>query len=226
MHTATGQVVELRLQNGQREARISCPAKLIPAPGQYLVASHASDSPLPVSVYSTESAPDGFFAAPVPDWWSPGMDLHLRGPLGRGFTLPVPARRVALLALDESPGRLLGLIAPALKQGAAVVLVTDSDADSLADDVEVHPTSALGEAAGWADYLAFDLARDSLPGWRERLGSMKQAWAGKDAQILVHTPVPCGGVADCGVCAVTLKSGWALACKDGPVFALGEVLGG
>ena len=218
--------MELRLQNGQREARISCPVKLIPAPGQYLLTSHASDSPLPVSVYSTESAPDGFFAAPVPDWWLPGMDLPLRGPLGRGFALPVSARRVALLALDESPGRLLGLSAPALKQGAAVVLVTDSDADSLADDVEVHPTSALGEAAGWADYLAFDLARDSLPGWRERLGSMKQAWAGKDAQILVHTPVPCGGVAECGVCAVTLKSGWALACKDGPVFALGEVLGG
>ena len=226
MHTATGQVVELRLQNGQREARISCPAKLIPAPGQYLVASHASDSPLPVSVYSTESAPDGFIGAPIPALWSPGMDLYLRGPLGRGFTLPPLARKVALLALDDSPSRLLGLVSPALKQGAAVVLVTDSDADSLADDVEVHPTSALGEAAGWADYLAFDLARDSLPGWRERLGSMKQAWAGKDAQILVHTPVPCGGVAECGVCAVTLKSGWALACKDGPVFALGEVLGG
>ena len=228
MHTATGQIVQLRLRNGQREARISCPAKLIPAPGQYLLTSHAPDSPLPVSVYSTESALDGFFAAPVPDWWLPGMDLPLRGPLGRGFSLPVPARKVALFALGDTPSRLLGLVAPALKQDAAVVLVTDSDADSLADDVEVHPTSALEEAAGWADYLAFDLARDSLPGWRERLGSMKQAWAGtgKEAQILVHTPVPCGGVADCGVCAVTLKSGWALACKDGPVFALGEVLGG
>ena len=226
MHKATGQVVQLRLRNGQREAQISCPAKLIPAPGQYLLASHASDSPLPVSLFSTDLAPEGFFAAPVPDGWLPGMDIPLRGPLGRGFSLPASARKVALLALDDSPSRLLGLVAPALKQGAAVVLVTDADSDSLVDDVEVHPTSALEEAAGWADYLAFDLARDSLPGWRERLGSMKQAWAGKEAQILVHTPVPCGGVADCGVCAVTLKSGWALACKEGPVFRLGDVVGG
>ena len=226
MHTATGQIVELMLRNGQREAWISCPATMIPAPGQYLLAAHASDLPLPASLYSTDSTPDGFIGAPIPASWLPGMDLPLRGPLGRGFSLPAPARKVALLALDNSPSRLLGLVSPALKQGAAVVLVTDSDADSLADDVEVHPTSALEEAAGWADYLAFDLARESLPGWRERLGSMKQAWAGKEAQILVHTPVPSGGVADCGVCAVRLKSGWALACKDGPVFALGEVLGG
>ena len=53
---------------------------------------------------------------------------------------------------------------------------------------------------------------------------MKQAWAGKEAQVLLHTPVPCGGVAECGVCAVTLRSGWALACREGPVFALSEVL--
>ena len=224
MHTAKAQVIELIWQNGQREARISCPAKIIPTPGQYLLASHASDSPLPVSLFSTDSAPDGFLAAPVPDSWSPGMDLHLRGPLGRGFSLPAPARKVALIALEESAFRLRGLVAPALKQGAAVTLVTDADADSLHDDVEVHPTSALEEIVAWADYLALDLTRESLPGWRDRLGSMKQAWAGKEAQVLLHTPVPCGGVAECGVCAVTLRSGWALACREGPVFALSEVL--
>jgi hypothetical protein len=224
MHTAKGQVVELILENGLRQARISCPANLIPAPGQYLLASHASDSPLPVSIFYTDSAPQGFIAAaPIPDSWTPGLNIYLRGPLGRGFTFPTSARKVALVAFDDAPSRLRGLIAPALKQGAAVVLITDFDSDSLPDEVEVHPASALGEVMEWADYIALDTARERLFELRECLGRMKQAWVGKEAQALLRTPMPCGGVADCGVCAVTVKSGPELACKDGPVFDLKEI---
>jgi hypothetical protein len=224
MHTAKGQVIELILENGLRHARISCPENLIPASGQYLLASDASDSPLPVSIFYTDSAPQGFIAsAPVPDSWTPGMEVYLRGPLGRGFLLPVSARKVGLIAFDDSPSRLRGLIAPALKQDAAIVLVTDFDSDSMHDEVEVQPSSALADIVEWADYLAFDVARENLFELKESLGSMKQARAGKEAQVLIRTPMPCGGVADCGVCAVTLKSGWEFACKDGPVFALKEI---
>jgi dihydroorotate dehydrogenase electron transfer subunit len=224
MHTSKGQVLELILENGRRQARISCPANLIPAPGQYLLASHASDSPLPVPIYYTDSAPQGFTAsAPIPDAWAPGLELYLRGPLGRGFNLPVSARKVALIAFDDAPSRLRGLIAPALKQGAAVVLITDFDSDSLPDEVEVQPMSALDEIVDWADYIAFDAVRENLPELRECLGRMKQAWVGKDAQVLIRTPMPCGGVAECGVCAVIVKSGWEMACKDGPVFELKEI---
>ncbi len=224
MHNAKGQVVELILENGLRHARISCPAELIPAPGQYLLASDASDSPLPVPIFSTESAPGSFISsAPIPETWTPGAEITLRGPLGRGFVLPPSSRKIALVAFDTAPSLLHGLIAPALKQGAAVVLVSGTDGEHLPDEVEVQPLSALDEVLAWADYLAFDVARGELPGLRERLGSVKQAWAGKEAQVLIHTPMPCGGIADCGVCAVTLKSGWAMACKDGPVFELGKV---
>jgi len=221
MHTAKGQVVELILEHGFRHARISCPVNLIPAPGQYLLASHASASPLPVPLFYTDSAPQGFIAsAPIPDSWIPGMELHLRGPSGRVFSLPASARKVALIAFDDAPSRLRGLISPALKQGAAVVLVTDFDSDSLPDEVEVHPMAALTEVMEWTDYIAFDAARESLFELREYLGSMKQARMGKEAQVLLRTPMPCGGVADCGVCAVSLKSGPEMACKDGPVFEL------
>ena len=221
MHTAKGQVVELILEHELRQARISCPANLIPAPGQYLLASHASDSPLPVSLFYTDSAPQGFIAsAPIPDSWTPGTEIYLRGPLGRGFTLPLYARKVGLVAFDDAPSRLRGLIAPALKQDAAVVLVTDFDSDSLPAEVEVHPISTLDEIAEWADYIAVDAARESLFELRECLGRMKQAWVGKAAQVLIRTPMPCGGIADCGVCAVNLKSGPELACKDGPVVEL------
>jgi len=224
MHIGKGQVLELILENGLRIARISCPVDLIPSPGQYLLAGDASDSPLPVSLFSTESAPGSFISsAPIPETWTPGAKITLRGPLGHGFDLPASARKVALVPFDDSSSRLRSLIKPALKQGAAVVLVSDLDGERLPDEVEIQPFSALDEILAWADFVAFNVARENLPGLRERLGVLGQLSVKKEAQVLVHTPVPCGGVAECGVCAVTLKSSWKLACKDGPVFDLREI---
>ena len=84
--------------------------------------------------------------------------------------------------------------------------------------------SALEDVLTWAEYTAFDAARENLNQLRERFGMLKQFSVKGEAEILVGTPVPCGGVAECGVCAVTTKSGWKLACKDGPVFELREIL--
>jgi hypothetical protein len=219
MHTGQGQVFELILEDGYRHVRVSCPSNLIPAPGQYLLAGDRSDSPLPVPLFHTDSAPQGFIAAaPIPDSWHPGLELHLRGPLGHGFSLPFSARKVGLIACEHSPARVRGLIRPALQQNAAVVLVCNSSVENLPDEVEVHPMSALQDIVEWADYLAFDIAREKLNQLREGLGKLNQIAAGKESQILVHTPIPCGGVAECGICTVTLKSNWKLACKDGPVF--------
>jgi hypothetical protein len=219
MHTGKGQVLELILEDGSRHVRVSCPSNLIPAPGQYLLAGDSSAAPLPVPLFHTDSAPQGFIAAaPIPGSWNPGLELQLRGPLGHGFSLPLSARKVGLIAFDIAPARLRGLISLTLKQAAAVVLVCDSNVDHLPDEVEVQPMPALDEVIEWADYLAFDLDRENLNLLRERMGKLTQAVARKKTQVLIHTPVPCGGVAECGVCAVTLKSAWKLACKDGPVF--------
>jgi len=232
MHTGKGQILETLLEDGQRFARIACPASLIPSAGQYLLASDASDSPLPVPLYYTDSAPEGFLAAPpIPHSWMPGTSLSLRGPLGRGFLIPAAARKIALIVFDDAPLRLRGLIRPALKQGAAVVLVADFKVDNLSDEVEVQPLSVLLDVMTWADYAAFDVARGNLFGLREQLGMLKQARpefdrrvpASYEAQVLIRAAMPCGGVAECGVCAVSLKSGWQMSCKDGPVFDLREI---
>ena len=237
MKSGKGQVIEIYLDAG---ARISCPPELIPAPGQYLLASDASDAtlsvskcaPLPVPLYYTDSAPEGsamapwrhfISAPPLPESWLPGRQLNLRGPLGRGFVIPTSARKIALVAFDDAPLRLRGLIRPALKQGAAVVLVTDFAVDNLSDEVEAQPLSALQDVVAWADYVAVDVARANLFGLRERLGKLNQLSALSAAQILIRTPMPCGGVAECGVCALSLKSGWKMACKDGPVFEWKEL---
>ena len=219
MHTGKGQVVELILKDTLRHARISCSPNLIPSPGQYVLGSDESDAPLPVPVFYTDFSPQGFIAAePVPDSWIPGQEIFLRGPLGRGLILPLSARKVALVAFDHSSARLHGLVQPALSQDAAVVLVSNSPADNLPDEVEVQPISALSEIIQWADYAAFDVARENWPELRERYFSGMKAKVPFEAQILVRAPVPCGGIAECGVCAVTTKSGWKMACKDGPVF--------
>jgi dihydroorotate dehydrogenase B-like protein len=219
MQIGKGRVIELILQDGLRSARLSCVENLIPSPGQYLFAEDAS-SLLPVPLFYTDSVPSGFIAAsPVPDSWSPGAEIRLRGPLGRGFVLPVLSRRVALVAYDDNPTRLRGLIRPSLSQNAAVVLVGAAVSADIPDEVEMQPSSALSEVCEWADYIAVDVARENLPRLKESLGKLNRISAAPEAQVLIRTPVPCGGMADCGVCAVTLKSNWMMACKDGPVFA-------
>ena len=217
MHIGFGRVSELFLEDGYRYARLSCPEELVPGPGQYLLAGDDSDSLLPVPIYYTDSAPRGFIG-PVPDSWEPGEVLRLRGPLGHGFSLPASARKVALASFDGNPARLRGLIRPALRQEASVVFQGESNTEHLPDDVEVLSLAALEEILEWADYIALDMRREDLQGVRERLRGQNRSSVLMAAQVLVHTSMPCGGVAECGVCALTTKSEWKLICKDGPVF--------
>jgi Leu/Phe-tRNA-protein transferase len=42
-------------------------------------------------------------------------------------------------------------------------------------------------------------------------------------QALIHTAMPCAGIAECGACAVRTRKSWRLACKDGPVFDISEL---
>ena len=222
MHTGTGRIAELLLEDGCLYARIVCPNPLIPGPGQYLLASRGVDSSLPVPIFHTDSAPQGF-TGPALDSWKPGDVLHLRGPLGHGFTLPAAARKVGLVAFDGPPSHLRGLIPLALRQDASVVLLCSSTTDHLPDEVEVQPVSALDEIAQWADYVAVDADRDNVPELLQRLGARMPLRALSAAQILVRTPIPCGGLADCGVCALTTRNEWKLACKEGPVFNLSGI---
>ena len=232
MHTGNGSIAEIFFQE-RYAARITCPDALIPAPGQYLLASCLSTpkNTLAQPVFSAGNCPGGFYAAPaLPSDWLPGSSLKLRGPLGRGFSLPASARQVALAALDQNCARLLALLEPALAQKASVVLLTDQPPAGLPIALEIQPLSALVETAPWAAYLALDLRREQLPALIDRLlPEYKGGYAHNKPipargliQALVQTPVPCGGLAECGACAVSLRPGARalLACKDGPVFDL------
>lgn len=224
MKTARGKLEEIYLDGS---ARIACPPELTPAPGQYLLAhADGSAAPLPVPVFSSLPIPQsGFRSAPtLPDDWRPGQLLHLRGPIGHGFNVPTIARKFALIAFDDPPARLLGLLSSALKQNAEVVLICDSTVEDLPEIVEVQPLKALSEALQWADYAAMDVSRENLNQLRERLAGWEQVTAKIEAQVLVRAPMPCGAIAECGVCALTVHHDWKMICKDGPVFELRDLL--
>jgi len=129
-----------------------------------------------------------------------------------------------LVALGETSARMKPILNAALERGASIVMVSDLDLPDLSPEVELQPVSALADVAQWADYLAVDIPRESLPGLREKLGfAGPGSWRTGEAQVLVVSPMPCGGMGDCAVCAVTTRHKWKMACKDGPVFKLNEL---
>jgi len=230
---AEGIIKELVLLDEKPCGRIQCDPSLIPAPGQYLLAyADGSDSPLAASVFSAKSFADGFLAAPpMPTLWAIGVRLHLRGPLGHGFILPKDARRVALITYDtqqasasDSPTRLFALLDMALKQEASVALVCQTPPADLPLQIEVQPMSALLDICDWADYIGMDVVRESLPELKKMLGRSNPFIVKNEAQILIRTAMPCGALAECGVCSIESRGGQLLACKDGPVFNLKDLL--
>ncbi len=216
MKTGEGQLKEIYLDSS---ARIVCPPELIPAPGQYLLGDMtASNAAVAVPIFPSESTPDGFRSAPtLPSAWIPGARLNLRGPLGHGFSIPSFARKIALIAFDDSPARLRGLIPLAFKQNAEVVLVCNSIVNDLPEFVEVQPLQALTEIVAWADFIAADVVRENLNQFQETLGRAPET------QVLIRAPMPCGALAECGACALTIGYHWKMICKDGPVFTVGEL---
>lgn len=222
-------VTELRSEDGHTPTVwLACPHNARPAPGRYLLAwsnrdvESASGWPL----YAGRTGENGFLAAPpVPTTWAVGDRLTLRGPLGNGFDLPTTARRVVLATLDTNPARLFPLMDRALAQDAALSIFADGIIKKLPAAVEAAPLNALAEALAWADYVAVDVPMSRLAALRKvfALGPAERFTACR-AQALVYTAMPCGGLADCGVCALSTDKRWKLACKDGPVFDLNQIL--
>jgi hypothetical protein len=211
-----------------RSARIDCPPTAIPTPGRYVLAwsPEDADAPLAVPLFAALALEDGFIAAPpTPHHWEPGTPLRLRGPLGRGFEPPAQLRRLALAAIGPSLARLGALMDEALAQGAEVALFTDAALPNLPPAVEANPLSGLGEALTWADFLALEIPLEELHGLSKLLGVEPNIHSLPClAQIFVLSPMPCGGVAACGACSLETRHGWKLACEDGPVFPIEELL--
>jgi dihydroorotate dehydrogenase electron transfer subunit len=209
-------------------ARLVCPELARPRPGQYLQIYDPVDEldAVPHSVFASglaETKTNEFdISGELPQSWQPGTRVLVRGPLGHGFNPPRSVRRLALAAISGGPGRLLPLIAQT--RTAEVALFSDVEAEGLPLTVEQRNLEDLPSAFSWADFVAIDIAATEL----DELGSyvkLKQPLAKNVvAQALVRAEMPCGGLAQCGVCAISTSRGLRLACEDGPVFDLKELI--
>jgi hypothetical protein len=142
--------------------------------------------------------------------------------LGSGFHLPPVTRRAAFAAFQAPSALLQACIRQSLNQAAAVTLCTASAPPGLPPEVEVLPLDLLADTLAWADYLAACFPLATLAEFRRCAGVQpgRVPAFSIPAEALVLAPMPCAGVAECGVCAVHTRRGWRLACSDGPVFEL------
>jgi NAD(P)H-flavin reductase len=226
MHHFFCSILETRLEGEKLvSATLPRPSGLAIVPGQYLLAhAPALDEILPTPLfYAGWDANSIEIAPPLPLNWTSGLQLALRGPLGKGFHLPISARKVLLISLDTLPHRLLPLARLALAQDASVSLFAHSLPASLPEEIEILHLEELQNALQWADYLALDLTLEQLPGLLNLLHLESFQKIPCPAQALFYSPMPCGGTADCGICALHTRRGTKLACKDGPVFNLEEL---
>lgn len=210
--------------DGSRKAVIDWPGGKKPLPGQYLQAFNPAepDTPAAVTLYpgglpEPDLAPSRWTTAPtIPITWNPSDQVLLRGPLGNGFSIPSGPARVALAAFGDLADYLLPVAGQVLAAKGEVALFTDSSFPQLPASIEVNPLSTLAEGIGWADYLASCTALQMVPETRSILRKMG---ARPNSEVLVLSPMPCGALAACGICAFKSGDGKSrLVCEEGPVI--------
>lgn len=227
MNTHICTIHEISSRFGYHTARLKTPRPFSFEPGQYILASREADYQQTIpTVQFIESiiGEDLFIASQAPVDWIPGQRILFRGPLGHGFRLPTLFRRMLLIGLDAQPARLMSLIHKGLEKKVDIVLAGDFIAnpvisESIPSQVELAGMDQLPELLLWSDFVGMDLPihhLDRLPGM---ISNVKLV----GAQALIHTDMPCGGIAECGICAVKTKRGYKMACLDGPVFDLADL---
>jgi len=201
------------------------------APGQAALAlSRLPDQPfLRVPLYPFHSTAGGFdfgiaddahhYAAHPYAVLSPGDELDVLGPVGRGFALPPRAGH--LLAVAATPARLSALLDLALERGWAVTLwqpplaALGVPSVGMPEAVEVQRGELSAELLDWADVVALDLPEPAR--WAAEIRAARPGRAAGFIQALADMPMPCGTGA-CQACWVEVGHRRKLACVDGPVF--------
>jgi hypothetical protein len=228
-----GRIIEILLEPYQNaSALISVDGSVQPRPGQFLQAHQPDDREMatPISLFRAGEAEvvggEAKFAVngALPSEWAPGTEISLSEARGHGFELPTRVRRVGLIALAGNPARILPLVPMALRQHSEIALFCDAPVRELPSAVEVRGLDEAKEAFAWADFIAIDLELGHVEELGALLGIRERLPKALLAQVLVHAPMPCGGLAKCGVCAFSSGRGERLACEDGPVFELRGLL--
>ncbi len=228
MKRTIGRVIRLWQSEGVSGVEIDLAERIQVEPGQYLQSKPVdpSVSILPVSLFPM-SIHDLLVRAVTPAYadWDVNTELTIRGPLGNGFHIPGNCSHLSLAAFDVHPYRLASLARQTVEIGLDVNLYLDPgktcfDIHDFPKQMEILPLDQLKLVDQWADYLAIDAPFESIESFNDHLpGQLKCP-----AEVLIHTAMPCGGLAECGICAVKTKRGWKYVCKDGPVFEVNDLI--
>lgn len=216
---------------GFRTIALKTGAPLLFDPGQYISASvdTGQDDPIPAALFieSTDNN-EVSICSPSPERWIPGQQITFRGPLGHGFRIPQLLRRMLLIGLDAHPGRLMAMVQAGIRMRSDVVIAGDFTSDpqvtkDIPPLVELASLDRLTELLDWADFVGLDVPLERIQYFGELIPDKGPRMIKGNIQVLVHTSMPCGGIAECGICSVRTKRGYKLACQDGPVFDLSDL---
>jgi dihydroorotate dehydrogenase electron transfer subunit len=168
----------------------------------------------------------------------PGTTLDLLGPLGHGWELRPNTHNLLLIGEAPALTALTLLAQSAIEQEIAVTLLCHFSSEAaiyppslLSPEIEYH-VSLGPDRAGlvelvapylpWADTICCSVSRETLQLLYERFERLRQPGS---AQAILLRPFVCGsGV--CLTCSVETNAGLKLACHDGPVFALEDIVTG
>ena len=103
-------------------------------------------------------------------------------------------------------------------------MVCQTPPDDLPFQIEVQPLESVDGCLRLGGIHCYRCDREALPELKKMLGRSSPLIVKNEAQILIRTLMPCGALAECGVCTVESHRGQLLACKDGPVFDLKDLL--
>jgi NAD(P)H-flavin reductase len=192
-------------------------------PGQYIMA-HGDSDILPIPLYPCGLKESQYTSLVTTSQnWRPGDLLTIRFPLGKGFSLPGTVKRLLMVSGTNNPLRLIPVASRVIEEGGEAAFFTYHLPDRLPVEIEVLTRDQVAEAITWADGIIGDIPLSRLLIWKNLIAGEGSIPQKKTIQVLVDTPMACGGTADCGVCAVKTRHGWMHACTDGPVFPLSEL---
>ncbi len=172
---------------------------------------------------------------------SSGAVIDVLGPLGKGWQIDEAVRTLALVGTTENAPSLFSLAHFAVERGLAVtVLLGGRNRDDApppfllpaAAEYNVVQSKAFASAAiallddqllRWADTLAIALPYEYWAKVAQRVSSVRIRWSRGFAQVAVLPPLACC-VGVCGACTVETRHKEQLACVEGPVFDLRDLV--
>ncbi|HCU80041.1 MAG TPA: hypothetical protein DGN60_02615 [Chloroflexi bacterium] len=225
MRFSTGRCTGL-VTIGNDRLQVKLDTDQIPLPGQFMLGRfwrtiypYLNTVLFPTTTNSNNFTIEIKNEDPKSNYLNLGSQVCLIGPCGQPILINKTTRHLLLVA-DKNPNKLLSFAQLALSRGIDVTFFISCTypVESLDPRIEIHRGELkpfLENHLDWAEQVLMDF--NPGPTIRKLLDPISS-----NIYVLSSLMMPCGSGA-CYGCAVYTKSGWKLACKQGPFFKLSEL---